>query len=137
MGSPTAARDTEMLCPCPLGIPPPTLLDDSWDSPTEDFSALEDSTDADPPRPGADSGEDQASNLTWDEKWMAVHGIPAPAWVEVGFAGIKADITRRAAATQGTKEEITLYCPPRNWDPKHRMRAHLDARFPGTRVTVV
>ncbi len=43
----------------------------------------------------------------------------------------------RAAVTPGTKEEITLYCPPRNWDPKHRMRAHLDARFPGTRVQII
>ncbi len=30
-----------------------------------------------------------------------------------------------------------MYCPPRSWDPKHRMRAHLDARFPGTRVQIV
>ncbi len=63
---------------------------------------------------------------------MAVHGIPAPAWAEVGFAGIKADMARRAAATAGKKEEMTLYCPPRNWDPRHRMRAQLDIRFPGT-----
>ena len=109
-----------------------TLLDESWDSPTEDFSALEESTDADAPRPGADSGEEQTSSLTLDEQWMAVHGIPAPAWAESGFAGIKADMARRAAATQGKEEEITLYCPPRNWDPKHRMRAHLDPKFPGT-----
>ncbi len=68
---------------------------------------------------------------------MAVHGIPAPAWAEVGFAGIKADMACRAAATQGTKEEITLYYPPCSWDPKHRMRAHLDSRFPGTQVQVV
>ncbi len=114
-----------------------TLLDESWDSPTEDVSALEESTDADAPRLRADSGEDQASALTLDEQWMAVHGIPAPAWAEAGFAGIKADMARRAAATPGKKEEITLYCPPRNWDPKHRMRAHLDARFPGTRVQIV
>ena len=46
-------------------------------------------------------------------------------------------MARRAAATQGKKEEITLYCPPRNWDRKHRIRAHLDARFPGTRVQIV
>ncbi len=123
--------------PMPTGDTTLTLLDDSWDSPTEDFSALEESTDADAPRPGADSGEEQASNLTLDEQWMAVHGIPAPAWAEVGFAGIKADMARCAAATPGTKEEITLYCPPRSWDPKHRMRAHLDARFPGTRVQIV
>ncbi len=38
-----------------------TLLDKSWDSPTEDFSALEESTDADTPRPGAESGDEQAS----------------------------------------------------------------------------
>ena len=134
--------------PMPMGDTTLTLLDDIWDSPTEDFSALEESTDADTPRPGADSGEEQASNLTlgavdgcaWavpDEQWMAVHGIPAPAWAEVGFAGIKADMARRAAATQGNKEVITMYCPPRSWDPKHRMRAHLDARFPGTRVQIV
>ena len=123
--------------PMPTGNTSLTLLDESWDSPTKDFSALEDSADADLPQPGADSGEEQASNLTLDEQWMAVHGIPAPAWAEVGFAGIKADMARRSAATQGTKEEITLYCPPRNWDPRHQMRAHLDARFPGTRVTVV
>ncbi len=127
--------------PIPTGDTTLTLLDDGWDSPTEDFSALEESTDADAPRPGVDSGEEQASNLTsnltLDEQWMAVHGIPAPAWAEVGFAGIKADMARRAAATPGTKEEITLYCPPRSWDPKHRMRAHLDARFPGTRVQIV
>ncbi len=98
---------------------------------------MEESTDADAPRPGADSGDDQASNLTLDEQYMAVHGIPAPAWAEVGFAGIKADMARRAAATQGKKEEITLYCPPRNWDPKQRMRAHLDPKFPGTRVQIV
>ena len=60
-----------------------------------------------------------------------------PAWAEVGFAGIKADMARRAAETQGKREEITLYCPSRNWDPKHRMRAHLDARFPGTLVQIV
>ncbi len=114
-----------------------TLLDESWDNPTEDFSALEESTDADAPRPGADSGEEQASTLTLDEQWMAVHGMPASAWAEVGFAGIKADMARRAAATAGKKEEITLYCPPRNWDPKHRMRAHLNAKFPGTRVQIV
>ncbi len=66
-----------------------TLLDESWDSPTEDFSALEESTDADTPRPGAESGEEQASPLTLDEQWMAVHGIPAPAWAEAGFVGIK------------------------------------------------
>ncbi len=123
--------------PMPTGNTTITLLDDSWDSPTEDFSALEDSADADLPQPGAESGEEQASNLTLDVQWMAVHGISAPVWAEVGFAGIKADMVRRAAATQGTKEEITLYCPPRSWDLKHRMRAHLDARFLGTRVTVV
>ncbi len=105
----------------PTGDTTLTFLDDSWDSPTEDFSALEESTDADAPRPGADSGKDQTSNLTLDEQWMAVHGIPAPAWAEVGFTGIKADMACRATATQGKKEEITLYCPPRNWDPKHRM----------------
>ncbi len=114
-----------------------TLLDESWDSPTEDFSALKESTDADNPRPGAESGEEQASNLALDEQWMAVHGIPAPAWAEVGFAGIKADMARRAAATAGKKEEMTLYCPPRNWDPKHRMRAHIDIKFPGTKVQIV
>ncbi len=86
--------------PMPTGDTTLTLLDDGWDSPTEGFSALEESTDADTPRPGADSGEEQASNLTLDEQWMAVHGIPAPAWAEVGFAGIKADMARRAAATQ-------------------------------------
>ncbi len=123
--------------PMPTGDTTLTLLDDSWDSPTEDFSALEESTDADTPQPGADSGEEQASNLTLDEQWMAMHGIPAPAWAEVGFAGIKADMACRATATPGTKEEITLYCPPRSWDPKHQMRAHLDARFPGTRVQIV
>ncbi len=53
------------------------LLDESWDSPTEDFSAWE------------ESGEEQASTLTLDEQWMAVHGIPAPAWAEAGFVGIK------------------------------------------------
>ncbi len=114
-----------------------TLLDDSWDSPTEDFSALEESTDTDTPRPRADSGEEQASNLTLDEQWMAVHGIPAPAWAEVGFAGIKADMARRAVATQGTKEVITMYCSPQRWDLKHRMRAHLDAKFPGTEIQIV
>ncbi len=77
------------------------------------------------------------ANLTLDEQWMAVHGIPAPAWAESGFAGIKANMARRTAATTGKKEEITFYCPPRSWDPKHRMRAHLDARFPGTRVQIV
>ncbi len=60
-----------------------------------------------------------------------------PCPTEVGFAGIKADMARRAAATAGKKEEMTLYCPPRNWDPRHRMRAHLDIRFPGTRVQIV
>ncbi len=34
----------------------------------EDFSALEESTDADTPQPGADSGEEQASSLTLDEQ---------------------------------------------------------------------
>ncbi len=53
--------------PMPTGDTNLTLLDDSWDSPTEDFSALEESTDSDTPRPGADSGEEQASNLTLDE----------------------------------------------------------------------
>ncbi len=100
-----------------------TLLDDSWDSPTEDFLALEDSTDADPPQPRADAGEEQASSLSLDEQWMTVHGIPAPAWANVGFAGIKADMACRATEPQGTAEEITLYCPPRSWDPRHRMRA--------------
>ncbi len=121
----------------PLADTTLTLLDESWDSPAEDFSALQESTDADNPRPGAESGEEQPSNLTLDEQWMAVHGIPAPAWAEVGFAGIKADMARCAAATAGKKEEMTLYCPPRNWDPRHRMRAHLDVRFPGTRVQIV
>ncbi len=63
--------------PMPLSDTTLTLLDESWDSPTEDFSALEESTDADNPRPGAESGEQQASGLTLDEQWMAVHGIPA------------------------------------------------------------
>ncbi len=36
--------------PMPTGETSLTLLDDSWDSPTEDFSALEESTDADTPR---------------------------------------------------------------------------------------
>ncbi len=83
--------------PMPTGNTTLTLLDDSWDSPTEDFSALEDSTDPDLPQPGADSAEEQASNLTLDEQCMAVHGILAPAWAEA--AGIKADMVRRAAAT--------------------------------------
>ncbi len=99
-----------------------TILDDSWDSPIEDFSALEESTAANAPRLEADSGQEQASNLTLDEQWMAVHGIPAIAWAEVGFVGIKADMAHRAAATPGTKEEI------RSWDPEHRN---------GTRVQIV
>ncbi len=98
----------------PAGNTTLTLLGDSWDNPTEDSSALGDSADTDSPQPGSDSGEEQASNLTLDEQWVAVHGIPAPAWAEVGFAGIKADMVRRTAAGQGTKEEITLYCPPRS-----------------------
>ncbi len=68
---------------------------------------------------------------------MAMHGIPAPAWAEVGFADIKADMARMAAATEVTTEEIALYCPPRTWGPKHRMRAHLDPKFPGTGVTII
>ncbi len=132
-----SAEGYREVMPMPTGDTTLTILDESWDNPTEDFSALEESNDADNPRPGAESGEEQASNLTLDEQWMAVHGIPAPAWAEVGFAGIKADMARGAATTAGKKEEMTLYCPPRNWDPKHRMRAHLDVRFPSTRVQIV
>ncbi len=110
--------------PIPTGITTLTLLNNSWDSPTEDFSALEDSAEVDPPQPGAGAEGGMETGPSLDEEGMAVHGIPAPAWAEVGFTGIKADMARRAAATRGTAEEITLYCPPRNWNPKHRMRAH-------------
>ncbi len=38
--------------PMPTGDTTLTLLDDSWDSPTKDFSALEESADADAPQSG-------------------------------------------------------------------------------------
>ncbi len=39
--------------------------------------------------------------------------------------------------TEGTREELTLYCPSRNLEPRQLLRAHLDAHFPGIQVPVV
>ncbi len=82
----------------PTGDTTLTLLDDSWDSPMEDFSALEDSAEASPPQPGAGAEGEEASNLSLHEQWVPVYGIPTSAWADLVFASINADIARRAAA---------------------------------------
>ncbi len=44
---------------------------------------------------------------------------------------------QQAAAAKGTREEVTLYCPPRNLEPRQQLRALLDPSLPGIQVPVV
>ncbi len=44
---------------------------------------------------------------------------------------------QQAASAEGTGEEATLYCPPRNLEPRQQLRTHLDPHLPGARVPVV
>ncbi len=46
-------------------------------------------------------------------------------------------MARRAAETNGTREEVTLYCPSRMLEPRQCLWAHLDPCLTGVRVMVV
>ncbi len=43
---------------------------------------------------------------------------------------------RQAVATEGAREEVTLYCPPQNLEPRQQLRAHLNSSLPGVQVSV-
>ncbi len=83
-GSLTIERATGRQPPCPH------FLNDSWDSPDEDYFY-----------PGATPGDDEMlpldgnegderSGPALDKRWQAKHRIPAPLWADVGYAGIRA-----------------------------------------------
>ena len=44
---------------------------------------------------------------------------------------------QQAAADEGMREEVTVYCPPQNLEPRQRLRALLDANLPGVQVPVM
>ncbi len=60
-----------------------------------------------------------------------------PAWADKCYAGIREHMQRQAAVTEGTREDVTLYCPSRNLEPRQLLSAHLDAQLPGIGVPVV
>ncbi len=114
-----------------------TFYEDSWDSPEEDYSQSETAQEDEGPAAIAGDEVGRASRPALDEQWQKTHWIPAPVWAGVGYDGIRADMARRAAETEWTHEEVTLYCPSQRLAPPQHLRAHLDPLLLGTRVNVV
>ncbi len=107
-----------------------TLHKDSWDSPEDNYSL------SDAAREGV------ALLLKQEMKWRATAvslcrnggrqhaGFPFPPGPTRDMLGT-ANMARRAAETEGTQEEVTLYCPSQRLAPHQRLQTHLYQLLPG------
>ncbi len=123
--------------PMPGGKQPVTFLDESWDYPEPITTLVFAAPKEEEPGLPESSEPECASERTLEERWQLTHGRDPPAWADKGFAAIQEHMQRQAAATKGTREEVTLYRPSQNLEPRHHLGAHLDARLPGIKVPVV
>ncbi len=108
--------------PMPGGEVELTFNDESWDDPEPNnpspAPAIGGAAEAvvereDPAAQGdRDKGGEDASMLR--ERWQLTHGIDPPDRADKGFAGIRDNMERRAAETEGILDEVTLYCPLRD-----------------------
>ncbi len=122
-----------------------TFLSKSWDYPepiippvlTARWEAKSEEKVEERPEASKSSLQASGSDKTLKERWQLTHGRDPPAWADKGFAGIWEHMQQQAVAAEGTREEVTLFCPPLNLEPRQQLRALLDDSLPGVQVPVV
>ena len=114
-----------------------SFQDESWEGPEEDNSSPETVREVEGPVAEVSYGEgNNDTEMLW-EQWQLNHGRDPPPWADRGFAGIRKDMEQRAAETEEIIEEVILYCPAWELEPRQCLWAYLDPLLPGIKFPVV